>query len=149
VVDLQEIANGCGFLIVCSGDVAIRDIYEAKVDLKDRYPAIGSWYFAMIDLSNVAQLDVTAADFDRLVELDRRLSRFTRPGLPVAIIARGIFLLVCRACGSLSSDPTGWESRVFRERSVAEARTGDRVRSLFNFDIPAFRVDAPSSGSRA
>jgi hypothetical protein len=147
MVDIREIAKGSGLLIVCSGDFDLKELYEAKINLQDRFPSISSWYFAVVDLSNVAQLNVSAADFDRLVELDRRLSRFTRPGLPVAIIARGELPFGVSRMWQSSTDPTGWDSRVFRDRISAEAWLRDRVSAVFSFAMPALHLERASASS--
>jgi hypothetical protein len=47
-----------------------------------------------------------------------------------------------------STDPTGWDSRVFRDRISAEVWLRDRVRAVFSVAMPALhleRADASSS----
>ncbi len=136
MITVQEIANRSGLFVSCSGDLDAKDLYEAQKGLKDRFPGMGEWYFSLTDLSGVGQLKVEAADFDLLVELHRKLAQFTRPGLPVAVIARTELAYGVSRMWQIASESTGWESKVFRERAPAEAWLRHRVLSLYQYELP-------------
>ena len=136
MITIQEISNLRGLLISCSGDLDAKELCEEMKTLKDRFPGISSWMFVITDLSSVANLTVTAADFDLLVELDRKLAHFTRPGLPVAVIARSELAFGISRMWQVACESTGWEAQVFRERPPAEAWIRHRVLSLFQCELP-------------
>lgn len=145
MVTLREISNGQGLLLICSGDLDLKDLYEAKIDLPERFPNIRAWYFAILDLSAITNLTVSAADLDRLVEQDRQLSAVARPGLVLAIIARGELPYGVSRLWQSFSDPTGWESEIFRERTAAENWLRHRLHALLACDLLPLNLEASSA----
>jgi hypothetical protein len=137
MINFSEVANGRGLLVACEGDLDLRDMYEARKDLIDGNPAIGYWYFAIVDLSSVLRLEVTAPAFDRLIEQDRKISQVTRPGLPIAVLARTELPFGISRMWEAATDFTGWETQVFRERSAAEAWLRYRVLALYDVELPS------------
>ena len=145
MIKFSELADRQGLLVACDGDLNLRDMYEARKDLIDDNPALRYWYFAIVDLSSVAQMEVTAQDFDRLIEQDRKISLYTRPGLPIAVLARTELPFGISRMWEAATDFTGWEIQVFRERSAAEAWLRHRVFVLYDVELP----NTPFSGSSA
>ena len=60
MVTLSEFVDGRGFLISCPPQIDVRDFYEAKKALEERFPNLNSWYFGIVDMSLVSEMTVAA-----------------------------------------------------------------------------------------
>jgi hypothetical protein len=143
----SEIANGSGVLIDCRGDLDVKELCEEMRTLHERFPAIASWCFAILDLSVIGHLQVEAAHFDALVQQHRQLSQVTRPGLCVAVIARTDLAFGVSRMWQVASEPTGWVTSIFRERRAAEAWLRHCVLSNHALELPHLWPE--SSGASA
>lgn len=142
MIAFSEIASGNGISCACSGPLDGSALCQAKIGLNERFPQISQWYFGLVDLSAVTDFNISAADIDRLAEMDRKLAQFTRPGLPVAIVVQGDLGFGISRMWQASSEPTGWETQVFRERPRAIAWLRHQVLTLYAVDLPQL-LDAP------
>jgi len=149
MVTLSEFADGRGFLITCPPQIDVRDFYEAKKALEERFPNLPSWYFGLVDMSLVSEMTVAAADFDLLLERDRKIAQFTQPGFSVAVIARAEIAFGMARMWQSSLDNVGWDIMVFRERPPAEAWIRQRVLATFSVQLPPFDLDAAVSAATA
>ena len=137
MVTVTEIASGHGVEFSCSEQVDIRQLCDSKLDLAQRFPGLADWYFAIVDLSSVTQLDVTPDQVPELVELDNELSKHVRPALPLAIVAPESLTYDISRIWQAVSASTGWESKIFRERSAAETWLRHRVSAAYRVELPS------------
>lgn len=150
MIAIQEVASHIGLLVTCTGDLNAKDLSLEMSSLRDRFPNLSSWYFAVADLADIGQLNVSATEFDLLVEQHLKLSQFTRPQLLVAVIARSEIAFGISRMWQVSSEATGWESQVFRERGPAEAWLRARALAQFQLELPELRPqEQGGSSSRA
>jgi hypothetical protein len=149
MITCREVANAKGLLISCSGDLDAKDLTVQMSSLRQSFPNLDSWYFAVTDLSNVGHLNVTAADFDLLVEQHIKVAQFTRRGLPVGVVARTELAFGISRMWQVASESTGWESQVFRDRGPAESWLRQRVLALYEFEIPPldWKTEVAATGS--
>lgn len=136
MVTVTEIANGHGVEFFCSEQVDIHQLCESKIGLERRFPALASWYFAIVDLTDVTTLEVTAENIHLLVEQDIEVAKVVRPALPLAIVAPEALSYDISRIWQAVSASTGWESRIFRERSAAESWLRLRVSAAYRVELP-------------
>lgn len=110
--------------------------------------AISSWYFAVVDLSSVAKMEVTAPDFDRLIEQDRKISQLTRPGFPIAVLARTELPFGISRMWEAATDFTGWQIQVFRERVATESWLRHLVQALYGVELAEHNLQRKFSACR-
>jgi hypothetical protein len=137
MVTVTEIANGHGVEFFCSEQVDIQQLCESKLDLTARFPSLASWYFAIVDLSEVAELDVTPENIHLLVKQDIEVAKVVRPALPLAIVAPEALTYEISRIWQAVSASTGWESKIFRERSAAETWLRHRVSAAYRVELPS------------
>ena len=149
MITIEEVANHAGLLVTCSGDVHASDLCAQTISLKRRFPdTIRGWYFSVADLSKVDNLTVSPADFDQLVEEQRKVSEFTRKGLAVAVIAKSELVFGISRMWQVASEVTGWECQVFRDRVPAESWLRRLVLVKFAVELPELRSADPGLMSR-
>lgn len=141
MITSSEIANSNGFLLLCGGDLDVKDLCVEIRVLQQKFPALPTWYFAIADLSRVAKLNITAADFDLLVEQNRKLAQITRPGLPLAVVARNDLTYGIARMFQSALDLSGWELHVFRDRAPADAWLRHQVLSTYGVEVPPWQPD--------
>ncbi len=143
-----EIAGGDGLHIACSGTLDGAQFLEYRKAQVALFPNLGHWYFGIVDLTEVQQVNIAPADFDGLIELDRGLARRMRPGFCGAIIARSEIAFGMSRMYQAYLDAIGWETRVFRERDPAEAWLRQQVRARFGVELPPFEIGSGAASGR-
>jgi hypothetical protein len=137
MVTVTQIANGHGVEFSCTQQVNIQQLCESKFDLAKRFPQLASWYFAIVDLTGITALNVTAEEIPLLVERDNELAKVVRPALPLAIVAPEALTYDISRIWQAVSASTGWESKIFRERSAAETWLRHRVSAAYRVELPS------------
>jgi hypothetical protein len=140
----SEMAGGNGIACSVTGILDGDALYHAKVGLNERFPRISEWYFAFVDLSAVTQFDITAAHLEKIADQDRKLARFARPGLPVAIVVQGDLGFGISRMWQAASELTGWDTQVFRDRARAIAWLRHQVLTSYAIDLPQL-LDEPNA----
>jgi hypothetical protein len=142
MISITEIAGGNGVSIACTGILDGDALYRARAGVAERFPRMPQWYFGFADFGAVTDFNITAADLDKIAELDRKLSQFVRPGLPVAIVVQSDLGFGISRMWQAASEPTGWSTQVFRDRARAIAWLRHEALRLYAVDLPQL-LDPP------
>lgn len=136
MVEVNEIASGHGVEFSCTGQVDIHQLCDSKHNFEERFPSASRWYFAIVDFSGTADFQAAPAEIPALVACDRELSRVTRPGLLIAIVAPEALTYDTSRVWQAVSHSTGWDSKVFLTRAAAESWIRLRVSAVFRVELP-------------
>lgn len=136
MVEVSEIASGHGVEFACTGRVDIQQLCESKRNFEARFPMAHQWYFAIVDFSGTAEFVAALEEIPKLVECDHELSKVTRPGLLIAIVAPEALSYDTSRVWQAVSHSTGWDSKVFYTREAAVSWVRQRVSAAFRVELP-------------
>ena len=142
MVTVHETAGGLGLVVECRGEVGFEELYRAKIALGERLAATPSLCFILGDFT-ASTLQADAAAIERFAELDVRLAKHAREGLPVAIVAPGDATFGLARMWQVVSESSRLTSQIFRKRAEADNWVRQQVRTRFGVELPPFGEGEP------
>ncbi len=140
-IRVYEVGDGLGGYLRYEGVVTARDEFAVH-SLLSAAPRFSQWMFGLLDASTADKLDYTASQVIAIAEGAKRISKLTRPGFIVALIAPMAYGFGMARMWQMYSEQTAWETKVFRGPEDANHWLRERV-------LVSFRVtlDRPNNES--
>jgi hypothetical protein len=120
-VSVASVPDGGGLLFICSGSITAKDLLDAKARLLKTPIRLQECEFAIVDLGLASSLQLSPNEVREIADRDRELAVFTRPGLPVAVLAPTEVAFGLARMWEVFVENTGWETIVFKDRAEGEA----------------------------
>jgi|SRR5579859_2334160 len=140
-VKIVPVSEARGTAHLFSGAVDGEQIVESiRVMLREpeKLPALR---FALIDLSESEQLNVSNDDVQLIVEQDRKLNSYLSPGFMVAIVAsRDVHFGLARMWQTYV-ESTGWDTAIFRNVEEAEVWIQQNMLRINALALPSFHQE--------
>jgi hypothetical protein len=130
-VTVATMQDGLGLLFICAGNVTAKDLLDAKDRLLETPSRLQECTFAIVDLGFASSLQLSPEEVRSVAERDRELAAFTRPGLPVAVLAPTDVAFGLARMWEVFVMNTGWETIVFRGRSEGEDWVRQKASALY------------------
>lgn len=116
----EFIDDGTGVLHVGSGIVSSGEIVAGSHEVQSDEARARRLTHGLVDLTDVTELHVTAADMRIIAQASKRTAKFMPRGAVAIVAPRDYIFGMARMWESLV-DEDGWTTRVFRDRAEAEA----------------------------
>jgi hypothetical protein len=145
MITVQEIGGGA--ILRTFGDFHISEMVETKRDLSRKFSGGVPWLFIIVDLSEATSLTGEDTELEKLVVQDRVLATLTRPGLPFAVVAPQDAYFGVARMWQATSEETGWDTKILRDRVSAETWIRDRVLAKFGVPVPPLHSPTPNPQS--
>lgn len=118
--ETEIVDGGRGLIHRGHGVVTLEEILSAIDRTRQNTELIRSMRYALVDWTEVAELQATDANVRRTVDADRPVARLS-PGLPVALVAPSDYLFGISRMWQAHVTALGWHAVVFRDRPSADA----------------------------
>jgi hypothetical protein len=114
----EVIDEGRGILHIGSGILHGEEIISSAQRILKMVKEGFSPQFALTDLSNVSEFNISSDEISRNADLNIMISRYV-PSVRVAIIALSSHVYGIARMWQMHSDKTGWVIEIFRDREAA------------------------------
>ena len=131
-VSVASMQEGAGLLFICTGNVTANEMLDAKARLLETPARLRECRFAIVDLGLASSLQLSTDEVRRIADRDRELAAFTRPGLPVAVLAPNDLAYGLARMWDVFVENTGWETVIFRAREEGEAWVRQKADALYS-----------------